>query len=300
MRTTKVRFPQEVVENIVRFIPFGERIAGLATLSPEWQAAVERRTFRCLTISSQDLEGFASVLHSATVGRLSPIKFLRMTILVPECCKEARYEYETDDDRRSSNRIACEHVSSLLKILSDVKWPPDAKLSLDTHFGSPTSGSFPNFFSYSNHSQQPRHNYSYLTLEGHEYSVPRSSRTGTIRTGARLSILSGAPSRNYVSTPTLPLPLGNGFSKADTGTYCTMRAATFPYRSIRRARCLQATAARYQRTWKQRSIIQNRWNHVSTKPSGLLTCISFGGHRGMKSFSLSWLHFPGVWRRCLR
>lgn len=89
MRTTKVSFPQEVVDNIIRFIPFGERIAGLATLSPEWQAAVERRTFQCLTISSRDLEGFASVLHPATVGRLSSIKLPRMTIVLLECRKEA-------------------------------------------------------------------------------------------------------------------------------------------------------------------------------------------------------------------
>jgi hypothetical protein len=118
------RLPQEVVARIAEYLPKrheGKQIrAALATLSSQWQYAIERFTFKSLHITSDDLEDFYAAFASHSTRR-SFLRDLHLDIILPQHSDDDSADYETAAVRAANNDVFSRHVSALLQDLS--QWP---------------------------------------------------------------------------------------------------------------------------------------------------------------------------------
>jgi hypothetical protein len=147
-----VWLPQEIVANIATFLPDPQQPDGidhcqkpkflrsrLATVSRQWQRAIEPLNFQSLHITSEDLEAFISAFSSTSSSRRSLLKELHFDIVLPDYNDDACAKYETAEDRDRNSAAASSCMSALLEELS--KWPSHGHLNLVIDIYAPTDSS---------------------------------------------------------------------------------------------------------------------------------------------------------------
>lgn len=132
--------PQEVVNNIVAFLPDKSggatfSFASFATVSRAWQNAVESRTFRRLRVKHSDLMMLDAATRSQSRSRFLWLRELSFQVALPTYSDEACAKYETDQDRATNDAVASEQIVGLLQVLST--WPSGCNITLDVSFDSP-------------------------------------------------------------------------------------------------------------------------------------------------------------------
>ncbi|KAI9897358.1 hypothetical protein N3K66_007214 [Trichothecium roseum] len=135
------KLPQEIINNIAASLPAlnGQASArpALATASRAWYHAIERLTFRAITITSDELDHFKTVFSSP--HRRSLLKSLVLDVVLPAYSDEACAVHESADDRARNDACATSALRILLAELS--AWPKDAKLELVVNVYSPMDAS---------------------------------------------------------------------------------------------------------------------------------------------------------------
>ncbi|KAI0161748.1 hypothetical protein GGR52DRAFT_561015 [Hypoxylon sp. FL1284] len=121
--------PQEIIDNIVSFLPDGQT-ARFATVSKKWQSAVERYTFANLTITS-DFETMAKFQTVLKHGRCRFLRSITFIAKLPQVYALASWnELNVRVRNPNPNRILPEfpplgnsltiHVQRLFKILAEI------------------------------------------------------------------------------------------------------------------------------------------------------------------------------------
>ncbi|KAI1803428.1 hypothetical protein F4811DRAFT_341981 [Daldinia bambusicola] len=142
------KLPQELMDKIVSLIPKtlsksdnplrkldkAELIRpGLATLSTSWQAAIEYRTFECLTVRNTELTEFVAIFSG--IRRRQILRKLRFVIVLPTYSDEDCGKYETNQEREVNNILVNEALSRLLHELST--WPACSRIRFELSVVSP-------------------------------------------------------------------------------------------------------------------------------------------------------------------
>ncbi|MBE3047945.1 hypothetical protein IMZ48_36635, partial [Candidatus Bathyarchaeota archaeon] len=142
------------------------RLAPLAALTRTWQRSIERRTFRTLSITNEDLEDFDRIV----TWRHRYVRKLHFTVKFPYYDDELSKEYETNEERVANNAIATSAVKQLFAILSAWGSGEDLELELQLSFTSPgdkvkmAEGAWPSWRGI----DDKRYQYSYVRLDGVE------------------------------------------------------------------------------------------------------------------------------------
>lgn len=113
--------PQEIREGIIELAvnQSPATAAGLACVSSEWQAYVERQTFRKLKINQDRLDGLRDIV---TPARRAYVRCVEMDALLPEYNAYQLWdEEETAEEQRHNNEAFTEAVQGVLNVLSS--WP---------------------------------------------------------------------------------------------------------------------------------------------------------------------------------
>jgi hypothetical protein len=115
--------PPEIRENIIERVLgpyYGEKIAQYATISRAWQATVERRTFRTLKITTDDLDAFEAKYNGKNIARRRFLATLDVVFILPSpptgpgCCPVERKPNRDADSASFSTS-----VTKLFRIISD-------------------------------------------------------------------------------------------------------------------------------------------------------------------------------------
>lgn len=115
--------PQEIREGIVELAvkQSPTTAAGLACVSPEWQADVERQTFCKLKVDQTRLDGLRDIV---TPARRAYVRHVEMDALLPEYnARQLWDEEETAEDRRRNNEAFTRAVQGVLSVLSSWEQP---------------------------------------------------------------------------------------------------------------------------------------------------------------------------------
>lgn len=138
-----VWLPQEIVAKIAAFVPDPRQPGGkdhrrsrLATVSRQWQRAIEPLTFRSLRITGEDLGDFISAFSSTSSSRRSFLKDLYFNIVLPDYNDDACGQYETAEDRNRNSAAASSCMSALLEELST--WPSHGPMNFFIDMYAPT------------------------------------------------------------------------------------------------------------------------------------------------------------------
>ncbi|KAJ5747190.1 uncharacterized protein N7511_008886 [Penicillium nucicola] len=140
--------PYELIDHIITFIDepqvsnnSGEqdkvRLAPYATVSRQWQAVVESHTFSTIRLETlKRLHDLAQVAHNER--RRHYIQFIDLVVDLAPYDIEARYEFETDEDKRNNNANFTKTIQLLFKILSswslnESQERPGIFLSIEAH-----------------------------------------------------------------------------------------------------------------------------------------------------------------------
>ncbi|KAI0882405.1 uncharacterized protein GGS22DRAFT_169308 [Annulohypoxylon maeteangense] len=147
------RLPPEIYDLIVSFIERrqGEENRGavahrdlplnyptIATISRRFQAAIERRTFRVLDLTTytSELDEFERIL---TPERRDYLKTLRVTIHVPFNIRTPPIEYEKDNIRRVNSMVITRSMRQLFNIIATINqdnhMPP--RINFDIRISDP-------------------------------------------------------------------------------------------------------------------------------------------------------------------
>ncbi|CAJ2513905.1 Uu.00g020240.m01.CDS01 [Anthostomella pinea] len=97
------RLPQEIYDEIGALLhdPAFCRPA-LATVSRQWQIAIERQTFRNIRLRSTDLGCFQQIVQHRRRRYVNAINYL---IVLPGYSDEKRRQFEREDDRRANDEV---------------------------------------------------------------------------------------------------------------------------------------------------------------------------------------------------
>ncbi|KAI1195513.1 hypothetical protein F5X97DRAFT_307889 [Nemania serpens] len=109
------RLPQEIYDQIATLLqgPDFDRPA-LATISRHWQAAIERLTFSCIYLRSNDLVRFDEIVRN---GRRRYVKAIKYLIVLPAYSDEVRCRFEREDDRRVNDEAFTVAIHRLFHLL---------------------------------------------------------------------------------------------------------------------------------------------------------------------------------------
>ncbi|KAL4884025.1 hypothetical protein BJY04DRAFT_215903 [Aspergillus karnatakaensis] len=113
---TSKSLPPEIIMHIVSFL--GYRLAPYASVSKQWQAIVEKHSFRMLFINQDQFSDFARIV---TPERQHNIEILCLTVNLPQAPYAALMEKESPEDLHRDNQVFTDTIVSLLRILSG--WP---------------------------------------------------------------------------------------------------------------------------------------------------------------------------------
>ncbi|KAI0482054.1 hypothetical protein GGR56DRAFT_618282 [Xylariaceae sp. FL0804] len=111
--------PPELVANITSVLASQEvHLGPYATISRQWQSAVERITFRSLCLRSTDLDSFTSLVANSYPHRKAALHTIDFVVVLPAYDDAACARFETDEDRRINNTAFSEALGHLFKVLS--------------------------------------------------------------------------------------------------------------------------------------------------------------------------------------
>ncbi|KAI0012088.1 hypothetical protein F4779DRAFT_626190 [Xylariaceae sp. FL0662B] len=109
------RLPQEIYDEIATFLqgPAFDRPA-LATISCQWQTAIERHTFRSILLRSTDLDRFQEIVQNDRRRYVNVVNYL---IVLPAYTDQERCRFEREDDRRANDEAFTAAIYRLFHIL---------------------------------------------------------------------------------------------------------------------------------------------------------------------------------------
>ncbi|KAI0014330.1 hypothetical protein F4779DRAFT_5747 [Xylariaceae sp. FL0662B] len=114
------RLPQdiydEIGEHLSKLSVDQHPLAALATLSRRWQGAIERQTFREISVksTSTDLERFRDIVQH---NRRRYARKLNYLIVLPAYSEDARARFEREEDRRANDDVFTTAIHRLFHIL---------------------------------------------------------------------------------------------------------------------------------------------------------------------------------------
>lgn len=110
------RLPQDIVDEIGTFLqgPDFDK-PSLATVSLQWQAAIERHTFRHLRLRSTDLDRFEEIVQYRRRRYMTEIDY---PVVLPAYSDEERLQYEHEDTRKTNDKAFTAAIHGLLHILA--------------------------------------------------------------------------------------------------------------------------------------------------------------------------------------
>lgn len=123
------QLPQELISHIATFIereddqshlPFDQRVRTpsklplYATISRQWQYAIERLTFPEIWLKSTDLDYFSETM---VAHRRRSLAVLHYTIVLPTYEKAKRAKFETPDDQRVNNECFSDAIHGLFRLI---------------------------------------------------------------------------------------------------------------------------------------------------------------------------------------
>lgn len=187
------KLPDEIYDNIISFLykdrepwvlPFmaewtyRPRVSGICTISSRWQQAMERRTFKKLTITSDDFDELERIVHG---NRRLALLSLDVEILLPRYEHDRCFRYETDEDRAANDKATETHLRRLCEVLA--AWDTgSSKLNLGIGFGSPSDMENDDEMSWE-HLEEQRYADSFLR-------IPKMHRTPQVKCVGGLAISS--------------------------------------------------------------------------------------------------------------
>ena len=109
------RLPQELIFRIASFLEETQsKLPPYATLSREWQYAIEYRTFRIIRLKSPELPYFSRVF---TGHRRAFLSYLAYDVVLPAYGENECAKFETQKDRGNNSRAFTHAMHSLFQIL---------------------------------------------------------------------------------------------------------------------------------------------------------------------------------------
>lgn len=106
-------------------------LAGFATLSTSWQAAIEKITFAQLRVSSHDLPMFKQLYSQES--RRRNLRHLLFDVVLPSYSDKACARHEEDWERKVNDDAATQAILELLQELSQWSIPPVVTLYLGAY-----------------------------------------------------------------------------------------------------------------------------------------------------------------------
>lgn len=128
------RLPPELIDNCISFLP--DQLAPYSTISKEWQAIIESRTFSTLHLNPTRLEHFTRIVAGQSRQRYPLVRYLRLDASLPEYGIEARAELESDEIRSQNNQAFSSTIRAFFNALS--AWPEEYPLSVTIYSRSPS------------------------------------------------------------------------------------------------------------------------------------------------------------------
>lgn len=128
------QLPPELIDNCIFFLP--DPLATYASVSKEWQAIVEKRTFLTLHLNPTRLDDFKRVVMDQLRRRYHLVRCLNLDASLPEYSIAARIELETDEDRNQNNQAFSNTICLFFDTLSS--WPEECPLSVVIYSRSPS------------------------------------------------------------------------------------------------------------------------------------------------------------------
>ncbi|KAH7024763.1 uncharacterized protein B0I36DRAFT_366678 [Microdochium trichocladiopsis] len=114
------RLPRDIYDEICTYI---DRTSfdrpALATVSRQWQIAVERLTFKELCLKSTELDTFQLILQEP---RRRPLTRLKFIVVLSSYGDEMRCKFENADDRSANDQAFTDAFTTLFEILH--QWNP--------------------------------------------------------------------------------------------------------------------------------------------------------------------------------
>lgn len=109
------RLPQEIYDHIGTLLQGPDlNLPALATISRQWQAAIERRTFGSIYLRSNDLDCFNEVVRNRRRLYVQEIKYL---IVLPTYGDEERGRFEREHDRQANDEAFTVAIHRLFCLL---------------------------------------------------------------------------------------------------------------------------------------------------------------------------------------
>lgn len=143
-------FPMEIIDIIVSHLPkWTDDVAQptrelvrpkIASVSRNWQLAVERVVHREVRFKNDELDAFTSVFSQPR--RRALLKKLRFEVVLPTYSDAECGVYESDPYRLANNKAASEAVAGLFHVLSGWGSDPDVAVLLFLHVYSPMDPSY--------------------------------------------------------------------------------------------------------------------------------------------------------------
>ncbi|PGH15164.1 hypothetical protein AJ79_02529 [Helicocarpus griseus UAMH5409] len=122
------KFPQEIISAILSHIEQDEdsdaedqpQIRRYATISRQWQYAVERITLDNIEVESTELSTFANLFRPSQNHRRTLVKAIFYNVLLPAYSDEACCEYENEDEKEANNQAFSNAISGLFNVLESL------------------------------------------------------------------------------------------------------------------------------------------------------------------------------------
>lgn len=138
-----VHIPHEILSSIVEYfnahVAGSQKLSEYATVSREWQIAVERITFRSLQIVGSDLNTFAKAFHDKNIVRRGYLRSIAIQCIFDRnqggCCQVTRTVNRKADSRLWSSLITrlfstLENLS--LRYTAQFQAPPSISMVFDS------------------------------------------------------------------------------------------------------------------------------------------------------------------------
>ncbi|KND93496.1 hypothetical protein TOPH_01974 [Tolypocladium ophioglossoides CBS 100239] len=109
------RLPQDIYDEIGALLPGPAfDLPALATVSRQWQMAIERQTFRNICLRSTDLDRFQEIVQSSRRRYVNKIDYL---IILPAYGDEERCRFEREDTRQANDEVFTAAIHRLFHLL---------------------------------------------------------------------------------------------------------------------------------------------------------------------------------------
>ncbi|PGH15129.1 hypothetical protein AJ79_02655 [Helicocarpus griseus UAMH5409] len=169
------KFPQEIISAILGHFDEKEdrsQIISFATISRQWQFAVERFNLRCVKVESTALSTFANLFRPSQSHRNVLVKVIHFGAVLPSYSDEACCEYETEIEKDTNSQVFSEAIHELFKVLREIKnsggfhLDVDAWSPMDSHRRPDAERK--RYFGDPNDLWEKRYQTSFLQLRDHE------------------------------------------------------------------------------------------------------------------------------------